>query len=222
MAHAANHFNESNPHGEKHHGHPIIPPITLTTVLGFLLLFTLLTVGLAQLEVWIQDYFRISLPHWVNIAIAMSIATVKAVMVMAIFMQLRYDNAMNTIVMLFTFFAVGLFLFFSGLDLFTRDRVTPWKAEYVVQGGTGFMVAQANGKPIVQAARDRAITLWGPEKFAKIEAATNAAHGHAGEDFQYSTADRSRAPKGVVVPRAAHGAPHDEHAAGEHEAPAGH
>ena len=141
MAHTAHHFNESNPHGEQHHGHPIIPPITLTTVLGILLFFTVLTVGLAQFEVWIQGYFHIVLPHWVNIAIAMSIATVKAVMVMAIFMQLRYDNRMNTVVMLFTFFAVGLFLFFSGLDLFTRDRVTPWKAQYVVQGGTGFKAA---------------------------------------------------------------------------------
>lgn len=230
MAHTAHHFNESNPHGEQHHGHPIIPPITLTTVLGILLFFTVLTVGLAQFEVWIQGYFHIVLPHWVNIAIAMSIATVKAVMVMAIFMQLRYDNRMNTVVMLFTFFAVGLFLFFSGLDLFTRDRVTPWKAQYVVQGGTGFMVSQANNKPIVEAAKDRAITHWGPEKYERIRAAT--LHGHEGgeQEFQFSDANRSRAPRGVVVPHASshggeHAAPQGEaapHAETKPAAPAGH
>lgn len=225
MAHAAHHFSESNPHGEKHHGHPIIPPITLSTVLAILLFFTVLTVGLAQLEVWIQGYFNIVLPHWVNIAIAMSIATVKAVLVMAIFMQLRYDNKMNTVVMLFTFFAVGLFLFFSGLDLFTRDRVTPWKAQTVVKGGTGFMVSQANGKPITQAARDRAITLWGPEKFARIEAATlhGHDHGHGASDSPFSNASKSRAPRGVTVHAADHAGDHAApHApADNHAAPAG-
>lgn len=231
MSHTAHHPSESNPHGEQHHGHPIIPPITLTTVLGILLFFTVLTVGLAQFEVWVQNYFHIVLPHWVNIAIAMSIATVKAVMVMAIFMQLKYDNRMNTVVMLFTFFAVGLFLFFSGLDLFTRDRVTTWKAQYVVQGGTGNGVTQANNKPIVEAAKDRAITAWGPEKYERIKAATLGGHAGHTEEFKYSDANRSRAPRGVVVPRPAehggeHGgaaAPsHDETKPAEHAAPAGH
>jgi cytochrome c oxidase subunit IV len=198
MSHSTpHHFDEANPHGEHHHSHPIIPPITLTTVLAFLLLFTVLTVGLAQLEVWAQGYFDIVLPRWVNIAVAMPIAVVKAVLVMAIFMQLRYDNFMNTVVMLFTFFAVGLFIFFSGLDLFTRDRVTPYKAQYVVPGGTG--VGTDANKPIVQSARDKYKQLWAsqPGRFEALEAESkHGKHGHAKHETG-SSASQSRGGHGL-------------------------
>src|SRR5262252_11201992 len=84
-------FDELDPHGfdkgHKHgHGHVIVGPFTLRAVLAALLVFTVLTVFLAQAEVWAPGYFHIELPWWVNVVGAMSIAVVKALLVMGFFM----------------------------------------------------------------------------------------------------------------------------------------
>ncbi len=228
MAHAASHdhntaghaaaFNELDPHGAGSHGqhdsHVIVGPFQLRSVLIILLIFTALTVGLAQLEVFIAGFFEITLPWWVNVAVAMSIAVVKSVLVMAIFMQLRYDNPINSILMGFCFFALFLFLFFTGLDLFTRGRIYDFKAGQVVAGGTGSGVATANGKPVVTAAHDRWMEAWGPDKFEKIKKARKGhGHGHASDDAHAtSSANRSRpvtGATGALGAGAAHDAGHD-------------
>lgn len=168
-------FDEYDPHHGGHHEHVIVPPFVLRTVLTILLMFTVLTVGVAQAEEWAMGYFDIELPRWVNVVGAMTIAVIKAVLVMAYFMQLRFDTALNTVVMLFTFAAVGLFLFFTGLDLFTRDKIFDFKATYVVAGGTF-----EPGKPLVKVSRDRWLEKWGPDKFAVLEGHAHA-HGSHGE-----------------------------------------
>lgn len=161
-SHAANSpevFDETDPHGQHFHGqhesHVIVGPFLLRSILGFLLLFTVLTVGFAQAEIAIQNWLGIELPWWVNVAGAMSIAVVKSLLVMAIFMQLRYDNPVNSVAMLFCFFALGLFLLFTGLDLFSRGWIYEFKAGQVVAGGTGQGVSTANGKPMVVAAKEK-------------------------------------------------------------------
>ena len=161
-SHAANTpraFDEVDPHGQHLHGqhesHVIVGPFLLRSVLAVLLLFTVLTVGFAQAEIAIQNWLGFELPWWINVVGAMSIAVVKSLLVMAIFMQLKYDNPINTVAMLFCFFALGLFLLFTGLDLFTRGWIYEFKAPQVVAGGTGQGVATANGMPIADAARDR-------------------------------------------------------------------
>jgi cytochrome c oxidase subunit 4 len=150
-------FNELDPHGASAHGqhesHAIVGPFTLRLVLGILLFFTLLTVGQAQAEVWISHALDIELPKWINVSIVLSIATVKALLVMAYFMQLRYDNPLNTIVMLFCFFGFALFLGFTSLDLFNRDTVYDFRSGQIIEGGTGTTVKTANGKPMVEAAK---------------------------------------------------------------------
>lgn len=207
---ASGHFNELDPHGAEagHHGHVIIGVTQLRLVLGALLLFTALTVGIAQLEVWVQAEFDILLPKWVNIVVAMSIATVKSLLVLAIFMQLRYDNPINSIIVAFSLLGVALFLGFTSLDLLTRDRVYEFKAGQVVAGGTGSGVEGTDGKPLVVAARDRYIeklteklgTKEAAEAaFAKKLAEKHAAHGHHGKDHPtHSTANQSRPRAGVT------------------------
>jgi caa(3)-type oxidase subunit IV len=172
-------------HGHSH-GHVIVPPITLATILGLLLFFTLLTVGAAQAEIWAMNYFNITLPGWVNIVGAMTIATIKCVLVMAYFMQLRYDSPLNTIVMLFTILGVGLFIGFTSLDLLTRNRVYADKATIVVPGGTG-----------VDAAKKKKLEAWGPEKFAAIKAVVKHDH-HGHEDHNANTGSRSRSVTGLT------------------------
>lgn len=176
-------FDEVDPHGQHHYGqhesHVIVGPFMLRSVLAVLLLFTVLTVGFAQAEIAIQNWFGYELPWWVNVVGAMSIATIKSILVMAIFMQLRYDNPINTVAMLFCFFALGLFLLFTGLDLFTRGTIYDFKAGQVVKGGTGQGVATANGVPIADAARDRFKQLIATPEVKEHLIVTNAVRAAA-------------------------------------------
>lgn len=146
------HFNELDPHGAEagHHSHVIIGTTQLRLVLVALLIFTALTVGLAQFEVWFANYFDFVFPHWVNIAIAMSIAVVKSLLVLGIFMQLKYDNPINAMIVAFSLLGVGLFIGFTTLDLTTRDRIYDFKAGQVVPGGT----AQGGGNLVDKVRND--------------------------------------------------------------------
>lgn len=148
------HATDAHAHDEGH-SHAIVGPGILRTVLVFLLFFTALTVATAQLEVYLENAMGIVLPWWVNVAGAMLIATIKSIMVMAYFMQLKYDNPINTLAMLFCFFALGLFLMFTGLDLFSRGKIYDFKAGPVVAGGTGTGVVGANNQPVVTASKVR-------------------------------------------------------------------
>lgn len=139
-----------DPHGEHahDHGHTIVDWKILVGVLAVLLAFTALTVSASQAERWIADAFDVVLPNWVNVAVAMSIATVKGILVMMFFMQLRYDNLFNTVIMLFCFLAFGLFLGFTAGDLSNRAWIEPWKMRQISAGGLGL-----NGTPLVWQAR---------------------------------------------------------------------
>jgi len=132
-------FDPTDPHGtgQGHHGHHIISARTLMTILLILLFFTVLTVALSRGEVWIQDTFDVILPQWLNVIIAMSIATVKATLVCAYFMGLRFDKALNSIIMLICIAAVICFLFFTAIDLGNRDAISPLRATVPTPGGTG-------------------------------------------------------------------------------------
>lgn len=138
-------WNPEDPHGgDTHaHGHVVVGWKLQLGVLAALLFLTALTVGFYNAEQWAEAAFDIRLPGWVNVIGAMSIATVKATLVCMYFMQLRYDKALNTFALLFCLFAVGLFVFFSIIDLSTRGWVNDFKYGEVTDingngpGGTG-------------------------------------------------------------------------------------
>jgi len=139
--HFAEHPDEQvDPHGfaKGHaHGHVILSTFTLRTVLTALLVFTALTVFCAQGEKLIEAWTGFVFPHWVNVAVAMSIATVKGLIVAGYFMQLKYDNPLNSVIMLFCFFALSLFLGFTALDLGGRGEIYAFKSGEVQAGGLG-------------------------------------------------------------------------------------
>lgn len=168
MSHAA----EVDAHGHQDHGHTIVSLATLRLVLAALLFFTLATVGTAWLEVWIAHVFNIEIPQWINVTVALSIAVVKTVLVCLIFMQLKYDNPMNTLILVFTILTVGFFLGFTALDLGKRSTVDRRKGQYVMEGGTGLK----GGGPITQTAREDAIASgkYDPHK---------AHHDHGGPNL---------------------------------------
>lgn len=131
-----------NPHHGEHH-HYIADWRMQVTVLVVLLFFTALTVAFFNFEGWAEGAFGIVLPGWVNIAGAMSIATIKGILVAAFFMQLRYDKALNTFALLACLGCVALFLGFSMIDLGSRHMVTAYKGDEVTPGGTGYMLDAA-------------------------------------------------------------------------------
>jgi cytochrome c oxidase subunit 4 len=177
-------FDPTDPHGATHHEHVIIPRRTLMNVLLVLLFFTLLTVGLSRAEVWAADFFNVVIPQWVNVAIAMSIATVKGLLVLLFFMQLKYDNKLNAIIFSNCIFAVGLFLFFSMIDLGNRGVIYDWKKGEIAVGGTGG-ISRGSGDSketvtggVVNFAREKYLAEWGPEKFDRIKASVKHEHAH--------------------------------------------
>lgn len=203
-------FDVLDPHASGHghsHGHHIISGFTLRAILLILLLLTILTVGQAQLEQYIVGTFDVVLPRWVNIAVVMAIAVVKGCLVALFFMGLKYDNPMNSVILCFTLFGVGLFLGFSMSDLAARGMIYEFKKGEIIKGGMGNISRSVDGVPdpvpantgIVAHARQKKIDEIGPEAYEKLAAqfahgGHDAGHGaHAG-----STASRSRPRTGIT------------------------
>lgn len=221
-------LDEVDPHHESHHhGHVIIRPSTLVAVLVALLILTGATVGAAQLEGWIAHTWSIHVPSLFNAFVCLSIAIVKSILVFMFFMQLKYDTPLNSIVMGFTFFAVGLFFFFTMIDLGNRDAIYPYKSGEIQRGGMGINtqnpdkpgaggINTANQPITVWAAASylekiktdsAALTLHPPlapgetpeDRFKKEkeEAHAHARGGHHGPAVEVSSANKSRAPEAV-------------------------
>lgn len=215
MAHtpSAEPLDQTDPHHElPHHGHVIIRPSTLVAVLAALLFFTALTVFSSRAEVWISDTFHIHIPHLVNVLIALSIATVKCILVAMFFMQLKYDNPLNSLVALFCLFAFVLFLFLTMMDLGTRGIVYPYKSGEIQKGGLGISAKRfvdTGSSNIVAWARQNRIEKIGElnqkgelhpplepgelpaARYAKEFAKVHAAHDHGQHEPERSSANRS-------------------------------
>lgn len=99
-------------HGEETHTHDHTRYYIGTIIALFIL--TAITVFVAGIDFG---------SNFVNLMIAMSIATVKATLVVLFFMHLRWEKGMNAIVFLSSIFFVGVFMVFTFLDINTRVRV---------------------------------------------------------------------------------------------------
>jgi len=162
------HAENFDAHGHKDHGHTIVSVATLRTVLALLLFFTLLTVGATLVEVWVADTFNVLIPQWVNVFVALSIAAVKTTIVVMFFMQLKYDNPLNTMIFVFTLLTVCFFLGFTALDLGNRGTIDRFKEGHIQVGGTGLKHTEA-----------KAITQWAADA-AKTNAVFDPHHAHHG------------------------------------------
>lgn len=99
-----------------HESHHIIPLGTYMKVLLVLLVLTVLTVLVAKPV----SGFDAGI---LNAAIAFGIASVKAALVMAIFMHLKYDNKLYLAIIISGIFFVVLLYLFSILDIYSRIKV---------------------------------------------------------------------------------------------------
>src|SRR5690554_5508776 len=105
MAHGGHHPREE-------HGHHVIPLKTLLMVFGALVFLTIFTVISAQWDL-----------GPLNVPLAFLIATTKATLVVAVFMALKYDNKVNTLVFFFGVLFVLLFLSGTLFDAVFRGDV---------------------------------------------------------------------------------------------------
>ena len=217
MAHQPSHqpLDQLDPHHELKHAHGdhvILRMSTLAGVLGVLLFFTVLTVGQARAEIWANETFHIHIPQIVNALIVLAIAVVKASLVALFFMQLKYDSPLNGIVLVFSIFAVALFLGFSMIDLGMRNAIEDYKAGEIQQGGLGLQVTNrvdTGGKPITEWARaarierigqlsaDHKLDLGGlsPEQYYWQVDRPRFVHEHVSHEPVRSTAQQTRPPE---------------------------
>lgn len=91
-------------------------PLPYLLTLIALLFLTGITVGAAYVDFGSGT---------VNIIIAMLIATVKASLVALVFMHLRHDKPLNSIVFVSSLIFLGILLGFCMIDLNSRERVYP-------------------------------------------------------------------------------------------------
>jgi len=97
-------------HGEKHgehHGLAHVMPAKLLLGVGGALLF------LTAVTVWVT---YVDLGRSGNLIVAMVIATIKAALVCAYFMHLRWDRPFNALVFLSSIVFVGLFIIVTLID----------------------------------------------------------------------------------------------------------
>ena len=104
MAHAEQHGSE--------HGHHIIPKSLLFKVFGALVVLTILTVAVAQVDL-----------GPLNIPVALAVAGAKASLVVTFFMALKYDKKVNTLVFSIGVLFVVVFLTFTLFDTAFRGAL---------------------------------------------------------------------------------------------------
>lgn len=196
-------------HAHDGEGHHVTSLFLLRAVLGILIFFTILTVASSRAEIWVADTFDLHIPTLVNVFIAMSIATIKAIFVVAIFMHLKWDNRLNLLVFLFTLMGVGLFIGLVAMDLGNRKTFYDWKAAQIVPGGTGggagfteLKRSSTGPEPetievsLVEHARNNAIQKYGEAEFAR-----KFAEKHQGHDTHepLRSPNRSRPVDGLTA-----------------------
>jgi len=93
-------------------GHHIIPKPLLLGVFGSLIVLTGLTYGLAQVSLGALE-----------VPVALTIASVKAMLVVMYFMALKYDNPVNTLTFAVGVIFVGIFITFTLFDTAFRGDI---------------------------------------------------------------------------------------------------
>ena len=97
---------------DNHSEHFIVPLKYYVGTLIALLILTVVTVAVAQVDL-----------GPLNIYVAMAVAMVKAGFVIAFFMGVRWEEGFNKVIIFGTFLFMFLFLAITLFDVFTRDQV---------------------------------------------------------------------------------------------------
>ena len=116
--------HDPHDHGEHNPIAHVMPVPMLLGVFFALLTLTALTVFLGGFDLGRYE-----------IAVAMGIATVKAILVATFFMHLRYDNPLNSAILLFSLIFVALFIGMMILDTQGyKAEIEDREAEMIAEG----------------------------------------------------------------------------------------
>ncbi len=96
---------------DDHHTH-VVASLVFLNVLVALLILTIITVAISRFDFGSG-----------NMIMAMAVAALKASLVMAVFMHLRWDTPINNIFFLSSFVILSLLFLFSFADGFARDQL---------------------------------------------------------------------------------------------------
>jgi len=107
----------ANENGHNHADHHITPFSVYMKVAIALFVLTFLTVGFHAIHNYLGGAATL---------IAFTIAAVKAYLVMAYFMHLKYESLMNKVIFSTAFFFLALLYVISILDILTRQDITPF------------------------------------------------------------------------------------------------
>ena len=100
----SDHAHAHGHHGTPSYSHPMPPWILLSTFFA-LVFFTAVTVA--------QSYLALG---DAEIYVAMTIATIKALLVLVFFMHVRHEKAFNILIILFSLVFVAVFIGFCTMD----------------------------------------------------------------------------------------------------------
>lgn len=106
------HDNHNHGNHQKHEAHHIIPPSVYMKVFGALLVLTVITVAVAQV-----DLGRL------NMIVAIGVASIKAALVCMFFMGLWWDKKENAVIFVTSFVFLMIFIVLTATDLFFRGDV---------------------------------------------------------------------------------------------------
>lgn len=108
------HMANPTAHAEGHH-HYVAPVSLLVKVLAWLVFFTVLTAVTGTAD-WI--------PGWMHVPLAIAIACVKVALVVLIFMGLKHDNRVNSLIFALSTTFVIIFLTFTLFDTLFRGDLS--------------------------------------------------------------------------------------------------
>ncbi|MCB0717227.1 MAG: cytochrome C oxidase subunit IV family protein [Bacteroidetes bacterium] len=95
------------------HGHHITPKSLLIKVFGSLILLTILTVAVSRVHLGA-----------LNVPVAIAIAVVKMMLVVTVFMAVKWDNKVNALVIGLSALFVSIFLIFTLFDTAYRGDLS--------------------------------------------------------------------------------------------------
>ncbi len=114
-AHVASHQSEHS------HSHHHIVPFKVNMAVGITLLF------LTAVTVWVAQFDFGAM----NMIVAMTVATVKAGLVVAYFMHLRYDNRFFLTMLLVCLIALTVFIVFTMIDQKSRTSIYDYEMQEI-------------------------------------------------------------------------------------------
>ena len=160
----------------------VLPVKVYAAVFVGLLILTVVTV-------WVS-YFHFG---FLNLAVAMGIATMKASLVVLFFMHLKYDEGFNAIIFIGTLVFLLIFFVLTLADTMERGRVDPIEAREIVpvparpelmEHGAGHGTEAGHGEAETQAPAhgEEPAAAGSGEEPAAGEASEDPAHGAAPAD----------------------------------------